>query len=67
MLAWLNANIGADWATYLSLFIGIIGIIIGLVVGGKKLINSGQYQKVGGRNNAAMQAGGDIKKAKDDG
>lgn len=59
MLAWLNANIGADWATYLGTFLGFISIL-GMFIGGKQLIkksNVNKSQKSGKNSKQYMSDG----------
>lgn len=57
MIDWINKNIGTDVATYISVFIGVIG----LIYAGKKISkNRVQHQKCGD-NSINIQGGRDIK------
>ena len=57
MIDWINQNIGTDLATYISVFISILGF----VYAGKKISkNRVQHQK-GGNKSTNIQGGRDIK------
>lgn len=36
MLDWLNTHIGADLATYLGTFVGVVGLLVALPIGKKQ-------------------------------
>ena len=63
MLTWLNHHLGLDWAGYLSLFIGVIGLLLAVFgrIGAKKHRERIVKQKAKVGDGVAIQVAGDAK------
>jgi hypothetical protein len=56
IIEWLNKNIGTDWATYLSLFLGVVALFFV-----SKTIYKNLRQSQNVKNGIGIQAGRDVK------
>ena len=56
MIDWINQYIGTDVATYISVAIGVIGLIFA----GKKISKSRVQHQKGGDNSINIQGGRDV-------
>ncbi|MDD9197486.1 hypothetical protein PVK62_16800 [Aliivibrio sp. S3MY1] len=54
LLDWLNDMVGTDWATYVGVFLTVIG----LLVGSKTIKKIKQKQAI--KNGTGIQSGGDV-------